>query len=97
MTLYTTLEPCLMCMGAILIHRIGRVVFGAKDKHGGAMCIAGHMPVAFETLLQSTKWEGPALPEECDVLSKRVIAMSLVHRARRGRNEAVWSRLDGIR
>jgi tRNA(adenine34) deaminase len=97
MTLYTTLEPCLMCMGAILIHRIGRVVFGARDKHGGAMCIVGHMPVAFETLKKNTQWIGPALPEECDVLSKTVIAMSLVHRARRGRNAAVWNRLDGIR
>src|SRR5688572_3216675 len=28
-TLYTTLEPCLMCLGRILIHRIGRVVFGS--------------------------------------------------------------------
>src|SRR5512143_1653195 len=30
MSLYTTLEPCLMCLGAILLHRIGRVVFGAE-------------------------------------------------------------------
>ncbi|MCZ6501827.1 MAG: nucleoside deaminase [Gammaproteobacteria bacterium] len=29
MSLYTTLEPCLMCTGAILLHHIGRVVFGA--------------------------------------------------------------------
>ncbi|KPL20945.1 MAG: hypothetical protein AMJ93_10805, partial [Anaerolineae bacterium SM23_84] len=35
MTLYTTLEPCLMCAGAILLHRIGRVVFGATDGYGG--------------------------------------------------------------
>lgn len=36
-TLYTTLEPCLMCAGAILLSRVSRVVWGAKDlRHGGA-------------------------------------------------------------
>lgn len=35
-TLYVTLEPCLMCAGAIIQARIPRVVFGAKDPKGGA-------------------------------------------------------------
>lgn len=35
-TLYTTLEPCPMCMGAIINSRIKRVVYGAKDKKAGA-------------------------------------------------------------
>ena len=35
-TLYVTLEPCLMCAGAILQARIGRIVFGAVDPKGGA-------------------------------------------------------------
>jgi tRNA(adenine34) deaminase len=36
-TLYVTIEPCLMCMGAIVHARISKVVFGAKDpKWGGA-------------------------------------------------------------
>ena len=35
-TLYVTLEPCLMCMGAILLARIERVVFGCHDPKGGA-------------------------------------------------------------
>jgi len=34
--LYVTLEPCVMCAGAILISRIGRVVFGARDDDNGA-------------------------------------------------------------
>lgn len=34
--LYVTLEPCLMCAGAILQSRIGRVVFGAVDEKEGA-------------------------------------------------------------
>ncbi|WWO96832.1 MAG: tRNA adenosine(34) deaminase TadA [Candidatus Dasytiphilus stammeri] len=35
-TLYVTLEPCLMCMGAILHSRLTRLVFGAYDKKYGA-------------------------------------------------------------
>lgn len=36
-TLYATLEPCLMCAGAIIHARIGRLVFGARDPKGGAV------------------------------------------------------------
>lgn len=35
-TLYVTLEPCLMCAGAIVNARIARVVFGAMDPRAGA-------------------------------------------------------------
>ncbi len=35
-TLYVTLEPCPMCMGAIVNSRLGKVVFGAKDAKAGA-------------------------------------------------------------
>ncbi len=36
-TLYVTLEPCIMCAGAILQSRIPRVVFGALDPKAGAV------------------------------------------------------------
>src|ERR1700691_2040541 len=35
-TLYATLEPCVMCMGAVLNARVARVVFGAWDAKAGA-------------------------------------------------------------
>jgi tRNA(adenine34) deaminase len=35
-TLYVTLEPCAMCMGAVLNARVSRVVFGAWDSKAGA-------------------------------------------------------------
>lgn len=35
-TLYVTLEPCLMCMGAIIQARVPRLVFGAFDPKAGA-------------------------------------------------------------
>jgi len=36
-TLYVTLEPCFMCAGAIILSRIGKVVFGASDEKAGAV------------------------------------------------------------
>jgi tRNA(adenine34) deaminase len=36
MTMYCTLEPCIMCAGAIVHARIGRLVFGAYDPKAGA-------------------------------------------------------------
>ena len=35
-TLYVTIEPCIMCMGAIIHARVARVVFGAQDLKWGA-------------------------------------------------------------
>jgi len=36
-TLYVTLEPCVMCMGAIILARIPRLVFGCRDPRAGAV------------------------------------------------------------
>ena len=36
-TLYVTLEPCVMCVGAIVQARVGRVIFGAYDDKAGAL------------------------------------------------------------
>ena len=36
-TLYVTLEPCIMCTGAVLQTRVRRLVFGAEDPKGGAV------------------------------------------------------------
>ncbi len=35
-TLYVTIEPCVMCMGAIIHARVARIVFGAHDPKWGA-------------------------------------------------------------
>ena len=35
-TLYVTIEPCIMCMGAIVHARVSRIVFGAHDPKWGA-------------------------------------------------------------
>ena len=36
-TLYVTLEPCLMCAGALVLARIGRLVYGCRDPKAGAL------------------------------------------------------------
>lgn len=38
-TLYVTLEPCPMCLSAMVQARIGKLVFGAYDKKGGAISL----------------------------------------------------------
>ena len=67
-TLYVTLEPCLMCTGAIVHARIERLVFGASDPKRGA---AGGLFDAFGVpgLNHRVLVEGGVLASECgDVL-----------------------------
>ncbi len=35
-TLFVTLEPCAMCAGALVLARVGRLVYGAQDRRAGA-------------------------------------------------------------
>jgi len=35
--LYVTIEPCLMCAGAMVQSRVSRLIFGARDEKGGAV------------------------------------------------------------
>jgi tRNA(adenine34) deaminase len=55
MKLYTTLEPCLMCFGSILLHGIGGVVFGSSDDYGGASAVFSHLPTYFEERFEDTQ------------------------------------------
>jgi tRNA(adenine34) deaminase len=87
MTLYTTLEPCLMCLGAILLYHIGCVVFGACDSRAGASCVLGYMPPAFERIFEGVEWIGPALPQECGELDAEAEALLAERKKRFGGNE----------
>ncbi len=68
-TLYVTLEPCVMCMGAISHARIKRLVFGAFDPKRGAVCNALSLTDA-SFLNHWVNWTGGTLEEECRELLK---------------------------
>jgi tRNA(adenine34) deaminase len=75
MNIYTTLEPCLMCFASILIHGIGRIVFGALDPQGGASSILDHLPPYFRKRMEQTEWVGHIMPEACDPLFERLVVI----------------------
>lgn len=50
--LYVTLEPCAMCSGAIIMARIGKLVFGAYDEAAGGVISRGEMFSSFENKVQ---------------------------------------------
>ena len=68
-TLYVTLEPCAMCMGAIVQARIERLVFGAYDPKAGA---AGSAIDLSESPSFNHRFEvnGGVLAEECGAVLK---------------------------
>lgn len=76
-TLYTTLEPCAQCAGAIVLARVSRLVFGAHDPKGG-------MAGSLENLVQDARLNhraellGGVLAEESSALLRGFF------RARRG-------------
>lgn len=75
LTLYTSLEPCLMCFGSIVLHGIGRVVFGAPDPLGGATAIAPHLPAYVLAKAQAIEWIGPVLPDVFVPLCDRALRL----------------------
>jgi tRNA(adenine34) deaminase len=68
-TLYVTLEPCVMCMGAIAHARIKRLVFGAYDPKRGAVCNAINLADT-EFLNHTVIWQGGVLEKDCSELLK---------------------------
>ena len=78
--LYVTLEPCAMCSGAIMLARVSRVVFGARDPKTGACGSVADL-FAEKRLNHHTEVSGGVMAEECGALLSRFFA------ARRGRTE----------
>jgi len=62
--LFVTLEPCAMCVGAMLHARIARVVYGARDPKTGACGSVVDLP-AVAALNHHALFEGGVLEDEC--------------------------------
>jgi tRNA(adenine34) deaminase len=71
--LYVTLEPCLMCAGAIMHARIARVIYGAADPKTGA-CGSVVDVFANERLNHHTTVTGGVLADECSHALKNFFA-----------------------
>jgi len=66
-TLYVTLEPCAMCAGAILLAKVGRVVFGAWDDKAG-MAGSVHDLLRHPKLNHRPEVQGDVRGSECAAL-----------------------------
>ena len=78
-TVYTTIEPCAMCAGALVNARVKRLVYGAADERFGA--VVTHFGIGLDEALNH-RFEilGGLLEEECRLL------MQEFFRARRKKN-----------
>ena len=81
--LYVTLEPCVMCAGAIVLARVPLVVFGAPDPKAGAVISIAQI---FEErgLNHHPRWRMGVMRAESDAVLKEFFA---VQRARRAETE----------
>ena len=79
-TLYVTLEPCLMCAGAILQSHVGRLVFGTKDPKDGAI-VSRYRVYDTPSLHERPLVDFGVLEEECSAL------LSLWFQRKRGGQE----------
>jgi tRNA(adenine34) deaminase len=66
-TLYVTLEPCAQCAGAVVLTKVGRVVFGAWDERAG-MAGSVHDLLRHPRLNHRAEVVGGVLADECSAL-----------------------------
>ncbi len=69
-TIYVTKEPCIMCAGALVNARLGRLVYGCKDEKGGAVDSLYHI-LSDKRLNHQVEVVSGILEEECAKMLKR--------------------------
>ncbi|MDR1825959.1 MAG: nucleoside deaminase [Bifidobacteriaceae bacterium] len=73
-TVYVTLEPCLMCAGALLAARVDRIVFGAWDAKAGACGSVWDLP-RDRAALHHPEVVGGVLEAECAAVLEAFFAV----------------------
>jgi tRNA(adenine34) deaminase len=71
--LYVTLEPCAMCVGAMVHARLARIVYGAMDPKTGACGSIVDLP-GLASFNHHGRFEGGVLADECSGVLKRFFA-----------------------
>jgi tRNA(adenine34) deaminase len=71
--LYVTLEPCAMCVGAMVHARLARIVYGASDPKTGACGSIVDLP-GLAAFNHHGRFEGGVLAEECGGVLKKFFA-----------------------
>lgn len=66
-SLYVTLEPCMMCVGAIVHARIKRLVFAASEPKAGAVCSRCEA-LNFDHLNHQVQWQGGVMSQQASAL-----------------------------
>ena len=84
--LYVTLEPCIMCAGAIIQARLSRVIFGVRDPKSGAV-VSLYKILADKRLNHQVEVTEGILQEECgEILSRFFRQKRITSRALRADN-----------
>ncbi len=95
-TLYVTLEPCVMCIGAIFHARIMRLVYAAHDPKTGACGSIINLP-ADARLNHHLSVEHGVLADEASLLLKQFFISKRKHQAHAHHNQYCPSAIDRIR
>lgn len=75
-TLYTSLEPCMMCLGRSIFSRIGHLYFVAKDLHGGVINNT-HIPFTLANLMEQQVIQEAACQPALKEISSKIVAFSV--------------------
>ena len=70
-TLYVTIEPCTMCLGAIIHARVERLVFGALEPKAGVLQSQAQLASQMNFFNHQLAWTGGVLEEPCSELMRQ--------------------------
>lgn len=76
-TLFTSLEPCPMCMARLITAGCGRVVYVAEDSRGGMVHLAGQLPPAWQEIASRIQFERANCSENLRYLAQSTFLVNV--------------------